>query len=104
MQSRFSAFAVGDAAYLLDTWHPATRPSALDLDDGPRWYRLEIIDTADGGPFDTSGTVEFRAHYRTPDGRRALHERSRFTRVAGRWLYVSGEVIPDDGSGVTGRL
>ncbi|HEX8496958.1 MAG TPA: YchJ family metal-binding protein, partial [Actinomycetales bacterium] len=27
MRSRFSAFAVGDAAYLGATWHPSTRPS-----------------------------------------------------------------------------
>lgn len=26
MRSRFSAFAVGDAEYLLATWHRATRP------------------------------------------------------------------------------
>ena len=29
MRSRYSAFAVGDAAYLLATWHPSTRPAAL---------------------------------------------------------------------------
>ena len=26
MRSRYSAFAVGDAAYLLRTWHPSDRP------------------------------------------------------------------------------
>ena len=37
MRSRYSAFAVGDAAYLLATWHPSTRPPALELDPGVRW-------------------------------------------------------------------
>src|SRR3712207_8451687 len=32
MRSRDSAFAVGDPAYLLATWHPSTRPPSLDLD------------------------------------------------------------------------
>jgi SEC-C motif-containing protein len=32
MRSRYSAFALGEAAYLLSTWHPSTRPRALDLE------------------------------------------------------------------------
>ncbi|MFZ2176709.1 MAG: YchJ family metal-binding protein, partial [Rhodococcus sp. (in: high G+C Gram-positive bacteria)] len=28
MRSRFSAFAVLDAEYLLATWHPSTRPAS----------------------------------------------------------------------------
>jgi SEC-C motif-containing protein len=27
--------------------------------------------------------------------RGALHERSRFERVGGAWLYVDGDVLPD---------
>ena len=32
MRSRYSAFAVGDAGYLLRTWHPSRRPADLALD------------------------------------------------------------------------
>ena len=32
MRSRFTAFALGDADYLLRTWHPDTRPESLELD------------------------------------------------------------------------
>jgi SEC-C motif-containing protein len=91
MRSRFSAFAVGDTAYLLATWDPRTRPAALDLDPGQRWTSLEIVDRADGSPFHTTGTVEFRAHYRHDGARGALHERSRFRREDGAWLYVDGD-------------
>ncbi|WP_395108377.1 YchJ family protein [Actinomadura sp. SCN-SB] len=63
MRSRFSAFAVRDAAYLLATWHPATRPPRVDLDPGLSWQRLDIVHTTEGSPFHTEGTVEFRAHY-----------------------------------------
>lgn len=90
MRSRFTAFALGDAAYLLRTWHAATRPAHLDLDDDVRWYRLDVLATHGGGPFDTRGTVEFTAFHRGPGGRGALHERSRFLRGADGWQYVDG--------------
>ncbi|MFH9549584.1 YchJ family protein [Streptomyces sp. NPDC017435] len=87
MRSRYSAFVRGDAPYLLRTWHPRTRPERLVLDPGMRWTGLEILGTADGTAFHTTGSVEFRASYRGG----ALHERSRFERVAGAWVYVDGE-------------
>jgi SEC-C motif-containing protein len=92
MQARFSAFAVADASYLLETWHPSTRPERLELDETMRWTQLNIVEAVNGGPFDMTGTVEFRAHYRTTGGRGVLHERSNFTRHDGRWRYVSGEL------------
>jgi SEC-C motif-containing protein len=91
MRSRFSAFAVGDEAYLLRTWHSGTRPTAVGFDPGQRWRRLEILDTADGSVFHTEGVVEFRAHYSQRGRPGALHERSRFGRdAAGAWVYLSG--------------
>ncbi|MDT4899602.1 MAG: motif domain protein [Pseudonocardiales bacterium] len=97
MRSRYSAFALGRAGYLLDTWHPSTRPDHLEVDDRIRWTRLEIVEAVRGGPFDTTGVVEFRAHYRLADVREQLHERSTFTRQDGRWFYVRPE-----GSGGSG--
>jgi len=88
MRSRFSAFAVGDAAYLLATWHPRTRPRELALDDDLRWYRLDIIDRTAGGPLDAQGEVEFEAYWRSPDDRGSQRERSRFVREGGRWYYL----------------
>ena len=88
MRSRFSAFAVGDADYLLATWHPSTRPGDLTLDSDLRWYRLDILDRLAGGPLDTEGVVEFEAFYRG-DERGSQRERSRFVREGGRWFYVS---------------
>ncbi|MCD1145279.1 YchJ family protein [Kocuria sp. LUK] len=93
MRSRFSAFAAGDAAHLLATWHPGTRPAALELDPGRRWYRLDVHGTAAGGPFDDEGWVDFTAHWRGAPGtgqRGAQRESSRFVREDGRWYYVDG--------------
>ena len=95
MRSRYSAFAVGDAEYLRATWHPRTRPHDLDLDPDLRWYRLDVLATAAGGPFDTTGPVEFRAHHRGPVGRGSLHEVSRFAREGGSWFYVDGDARED---------
>jgi SEC-C motif-containing protein len=94
MAARFSAFATGHVAYLERTWYPSTRPAEVTLDEGIRWQRLEIVDTVAGGPFDIDGVVEFRAHYRAGNGRGVLHERSRFVREDGEWLYVSGTLDP----------
>ena len=88
MRSRYSAFVVLDAAYLLRTWHPDTRPDELTLDEGMQWRRLDIVSTSRGGPMDRDGTVEFKAHFRH-DGERGVHsEASRFLRVDGRWYYL----------------
>ena len=92
MRSRFTAFALGDVAHLLRSWHPSTRPSDLDLDEDVRWLRLDILDVVAGGPFDTEGVVEFAAFYRDGDGRGTLRERSRFVREDRTWLYVDGDV------------
>ena len=90
MRSRFSAFAVSASAYLLETWHPSTRPLDLTLDDHIRWTRLEVVEVVDGGMFDLTGVVEFRAHYRLAGSRGVLHERSTFIRHEGRWRYLDG--------------
>src|SRR3712207_6007800 len=64
MRSRYSAFAVGDPAYLLATWHPSTRPRELTVDPAVRWTGLDVLGTSGGGLFEAEGTVEFRAWYR----------------------------------------
>ncbi len=87
MRSRFSAFALGDAGYLLRSWHPSARPAALELDGGLVWYRLDIVRTEAGGPFDTEGVVEFRAYFKGAE-RGQLHEVSRFLREGRDWFYV----------------
>jgi len=95
MRSRYTAFARGGtvgAEHLLRTWHPATRPVTLELDGAVRWTGLEVLDRVGGGLFDVEGVVEFRAHHREGPRAGSLHERSRFVREGGRWLYRDGTV------------
>jgi len=90
MRSRYCAFAVDDAAYLLATWHPRTRPGSLVLDTETAWTRLDIEATSKGGPFDVDGVVEFTAHGRRAGQRMRQHETSRFERMGRAWFYVDG--------------
>ena len=90
MRSRYSAFAVGDASYLLETWYPPMRPTSVDLDPAVQWRRLQIRGLSGGTEDDRAGTVEFVAHYwdsiRREYGRQ--HENSKFVREGRRWFYV----------------
>ncbi|MFF3729341.1 YchJ family protein [Streptomyces sp. NPDC002476] len=91
MRSRYAAFAVRDEAYLLRTWHPGTRPSAVDFDPGTRWVRLEVLGTTDGSAFHTTGTVTFRAHFTVAGQPDSLYEKSRFVRSEGAWVYEAAD-------------
>ena len=43
MRSRYSAYALALEHYLLATWHPSTRPAALELDAArAKWLGLEV--------------------------------------------------------------
>lgn len=90
MRSRYSAFVVGDTAHLLASWHPRTRPASLELDEATRWTGLEILAVEAGGLLAAEGTVEFRASYQRDGEPGAQQERSRFTKVDGRWVYLDG--------------
>jgi len=90
MRSRYSAFAVGDRAYLLASWHSTTRPAAVDLDPRIRWIGLEVLGTTGGTLLATEGTVEFRAHSVVDGAAGSQHEDSRFAREDGRWRYLDG--------------
>lgn len=91
MRSRYTAYVLGLVPYLLDTWHPGTRPVALEPDlAGTKWLGLEVrahrrIDEA-------HATVEFVARNRVNGRAQRLHETSRFVCEAGRWWYVDGDV------------
>ncbi len=90
MRSRYTAFVVRDADYLARTWHPRTRPDRIDL-DAAEWRGLTIVRSVDGGPAEDQGTVEFVARWALSGRRGEQHEVSRFTRRAGRWVYLDGD-------------
>ncbi|MES2956282.1 MAG: YchJ family metal-binding protein [Pseudomonadota bacterium] len=92
MRSRYSAFVLERADYLLATWHASQRPASIEFDPGVKWLGLELrqhrlLD-------DTHAEVEFVARQKSPGSPALrLHERSRFVREAGRWYYVDGDQL-----------
>jgi SEC-C motif domain protein len=92
MRSRYSAYVLKLAVYLLATWHPDTRPVELDLSaDDTKWLGLEVKKQAQQD--DSHASVEFVARYRIAGRGHRLHELSRFVREDGRWYYVDGELM-----------
>ncbi len=89
MRSRYSAYVVHDESYLLETWHPTTRPASIPFSTDVEWHGLTVIDTS-GASLDTVGSVEFTARFRRGDAHLELHELSTFTQEHGRWFYVDG--------------
>lgn len=108
MRSRYSAYVLELGEYLLATWHPSTRPLAIDFADAPRWLGLSIKRTGLLGDADTQGLqkfltdaaveqnpaamVEFVARYKIGGRAYRLHETSRFVFETGRWFYLDGEI------------
>ena len=91
MRSRYSAYVLALAPYLLATWHASTRPTKLDLegDTNAQWLGLDVKRHQPTGT--DSAIVEFVARYKTGGRAHRLHETSRFVREDGRWYYVDGE-------------
>jgi SEC-C motif-containing protein len=92
MRSRYSAFVLERAPYLLASWHPEHRPASIEFEPGVRWLGLEVrrFVLTD----DAHAEVEFVARQK-PAGAAAvrLHERSRFVFEGGCWLYVTGDAL-----------
>ncbi|HQR98808.1 MULTISPECIES: YchJ family metal-binding protein [unclassified Polaromonas] len=92
MRSRYTAFVLERADYLLATWHASHRPPGIEFDPGVKWLGLDVrrhrlLD-------DSHAEVEFVARQKSPGSPAVrLHERSRFVREAGRWYYVDGDQL-----------
>lgn len=92
MRSRYSAYVLGELAYLLATWHPSTAPGDLELPP-VKWLGLEVRHAEMTGD---AGVVDFVARCRDSQGAQRMAETSRFVRQDGRWLYIDG-LVQDEG-------
>jgi SEC-C motif-containing protein len=90
MRSRYSAFVLERADYLLATWHTSHRPASIEFDPGVKWLGLEVRDHRQVD--EAHAEVEFVARQKPASGPAVrLHERSRFVHEAGRWYYLDGD-------------
>ena len=92
MRSRYSAFVLEKAGYLLSTWHSSQRPASLEFEPGAKWLGLQVqnhqvIDA-------THAEVTLVARQRDRTGRAIrLHERSRIVCENGSWYCVDGDSL-----------
>jgi SEC-C motif-containing protein len=78
--------------YLLATWHPRTRPASIPFNAQQKWLGLSVVAAQVTGR--DYAQVEFIARSRVSNAAAVRHhERSRFVREQGRWLYVDGELV-----------
>jgi SEC-C motif-containing protein len=96
MKSRYSAYAAGEAEYIIRTTHPENpdygtdrkgwREEILDFCRSVEFLRLEILSHTSG---EGEGWVRFVAHLSAGP----MEECSRFLREE-RWLYHSASDLP----------
>jgi SEC-C motif-containing protein len=61
MRSRFTAYAMHNAAYLLTSWDTSTRPAEVDFSkDTGKWTQLEIVMLKKGAAKDHKGIAGSR--------------------------------------------
>lgn len=85
MRSRYDAFVRMDVEYLSNT---TTQDISTDMSAyaNIKWLKLDVIEAVDD-------EVEFKAYYRQNEKVYLLHERSKFVKKDGKWLYDSGELF-----------
>jgi SEC-C motif-containing protein len=93
MRSRYTAFCLHDQDYLLQTWHPSTRPESLKLEAQQQWLGLKVVATHHGHQEDVKGQVEFIARYKIHGRAYRLHESSDFVWQDKRWYYTQGTLF-----------
>ena len=95
MRSRYTAHVKAKVDYIYESTYEAKRkevdrPGVKSWAEKSEWLGLEIIDTRDGGEQDTTGRVEFVAHYREKGERVRYHEIADFKKQDERWYFVDG--------------
>jgi SEC-C motif-containing protein len=92
MRSRYSAYSIHHADYLIKTTHVSqqkyySKAQILNWATSNKWINLKIIST-------TEFTVEFEAYFLDSKQQSKIHyELSNFVFENGNWFYVDGQFI-----------
>lgn len=100
MRSRYAAYALHLADYIMQTTHPDNRSYSSDEVHWKKeilkhykqtdFYGLKILDFIDGPK---EAYVIFTAYLRQDRRDMSFTERSRFLKEGDSWLYESGEIL-----------
>ena len=101
MKSRYSAYATGNADYIIKTTHPDNSDYTEDI----RSWKASIVEFSSHTAFEglrilsyDRGEEEAFVTFEARLSSALLKEKSRFLKVSGRWFYVDGEVTFDEGT------
>lgn len=92
MRSRYTAYAIQNADYLLTTTHVSQQKyysisEILEWAKNNTWLKLEVISAQEN-------RVEFKAHYLDENLQEQVHhEHSTFKLEKEKWFYVDGEFL-----------
>ncbi|MBA3856939.1 MAG: zinc chelation protein SecC [Cyanobacteria bacterium PR.3.49] len=100
MRSRYAAYALGLADYIIDTTHSAHpeftndrkswKESIESFSNATKFDHLTINEFIDG---EETATVTFTAHLRQAGEDVSFGEKSFFVKENGNWLYKAGETF-----------
>ena len=89
MRSRFTAHVARDYRYLHVTYRPtAHQPYVEEVDPVDIKCTRLVIHAHEPGPKPEVSFVDFSAYFATENGEQALHEKSEFARIEGKWLFT----------------
>ena len=101
MRSRYSAYALGMADYIMGTTHPkygayqhdkkSWKKQILAFSNGATFRKLEILSDHEG---DIEAFVTFTAYLDREGDDITYTELSRFIKEGDRWLYAEGKIGP----------
>ncbi len=98
MRSRYTAYAKVEMDYIFNTTHKDQRTD-FDPKESKRWAEesdwqsLKIIETHEGGPDDTTGSVEFLANYIQDGTEYDHHEIATFVKEGDIWFFEDGQPV-----------
>jgi len=98
MKSRFSAYALSKAEYIMETTHPLNpdyteenrqswKKDIMNFCDYTEFINLEVYETQEG---DDESFVTFKAILTQDNLDASFSEKSRFLKQDGRWFYIDG--------------
>ena len=103
MKSRYSAYAVGDSKYIINTTHVLNNDYSEDKKTwenniknfmkDTNFNALEILEFIDGN---TKAYVTFKASIDINGVDSTFNEKSKFIKENEKWLYVNGDFNQDD--------
>jgi len=99
MRSRYSAYSLTHIEYIQQTMC-GKAAEGYDAKEAKQWAQqaiwcgLNVINSGKQNAESDKDEVEFIARYILENELHIIHEKSQFQKIAGKWFYISGELIP----------